>query len=67
MKTNFTCFSNFFFKYRLVYTNSLQDLNPILWGAMPNAITSVSTLPINSEKAHESANDHKLYAIPICK
>lgn len=64
MKTNNTCFTNFF-KHRLVYTIALWGLNHNILGAMPNAISSMSILPIKSEKAFESTNDHKFYVIPV--
>lgn len=34
---------------------------------MPNAITFMNILPVHSEKAHESSNNHKLYGITVCQ
>lgn len=57
MKTSFTCFPNFV-KHRVIYPIAFQELNHVPFGVMPNGITSMTTLPIHSEKAHESSHDH---------
>lgn len=43
----------------------LQELNPVLFWAMPNAINSMNILRVHSEKAHESSTNRNQCGITM--